>query len=85
MLKFEDNFNEIGQAPDAEYWTLETGATGWGNNELQNYTNSTDNSVIVDVGETDGDTDGSDDGVNGAPRDHRQARGWGDHIGPGEV
>ena len=68
MLKFEDNFDEIGQAADAEYWTLETGATGWGNNELQNYTNSTDNSVIVDVGVTDGDTDGSDDGVNGALR-----------------
>ena len=68
VLKFEDNFDEIGQAPDAAHWTLETGASGWGNNELQNYTNSTDNSVIVDVGVADGDTDRTDDGVNGALR-----------------
>ena len=66
VLKFEDNFDEIGQGPDTEHWTLETGATGWGNNELQNYTNSTNNSVIVDVGVTDGDTDRANDGVNGA-------------------
>ena len=65
VLSFEDNFDQIGQAPDAEHWTLETGASGWGNNELQNYTNSTDNSVIVDVGVTDGDTDQANDGVNG--------------------
>ena len=57
ILKFEDNFDDIGQAPDAAHWTLETGATGWGNKELQNYTDSTDNSVIVDVGVADGDTD----------------------------
>ena len=68
VLAFEDNFDEIGQAPDAEHWTLETGATGWGNQELQNYTNSTDNSVIVDVGVADGDTDQANDGVNGALR-----------------
>ena len=68
VLKFEDNFDDIGKAPDAQHWTLETGATGWGNNELQNYTNSTGNSVIVDVGVTDGDTDRVTDGVNGALR-----------------
>ena len=68
ILKFEDNFDEIGQAPDAGHWTLETGASGWGNQELQNYTNSTDNSIIVNVGVADGDTDRTDDGVNGALR-----------------
>ncbi len=68
ILKFEDNFDEIGEAPDAGHWTLETGATGWGNQELQNYTNSIDNSVIVDVGVADGDTDRANDGVNGALR-----------------
>lgn len=66
VLKFEDNFDNIGQGPDSEYWTLETGATGWGNNELQNYTNSTTNSKIVDIGVDDGDTDRANDGVNGA-------------------
>ena len=66
ILAFEDNFDDIGQTPDDAHWTLETGATGWGNQELQNYTNSTDNSIIVDLGVADGDTDSSDDGINGA-------------------
>ena len=65
-LAFEDNFDEIGQQPNPEHWTHETGATGWGNGELQNYTNSADNSVIVDVGVADGDTDSVADGINGA-------------------
>ena len=66
QLAFEDNFNEIGQQPDPEHWTHETGGHGWGNGEVQNYTTSTDNSIIVDVGAADGDTDGVNDGVNGA-------------------
>ena len=80
MLKFEDNFDEIGQAPDDAHWTLETGNgqtlnedtgvlegnAGWGNNELQNYQDGLDDAQIVNVGVADGDTDGSDDGINGA-------------------
>ena len=66
VLSFEDNFDHIGQAPDPTHWTLETGDHGWGNQELQNYTDSTDNAVIVDVGVTGGDTDRTDDGKNGA-------------------
>lgn len=31
------------------FWNYEQGATGWGNNELQNYTSSTDN-VHIDTG-----------------------------------
>jgi len=34
---WEDNFSSNG-APDASKWTLETGGGGWGNNELQYYT-----------------------------------------------
>ncbi len=36
---WEDDFNGSG-APDANKWVLETGGSGWGNNELQNYTAS---------------------------------------------
>ena len=68
VLAFEDNFDDIGQVPDPTYWTLETGATGWGNNELQNYQNGSDDAQIIDIGVADGDTDGSNDGINGALR-----------------
>lgn len=36
---WEDDFNSNG-APDPAKWVLETGGSGWGNNELQNYTAS---------------------------------------------
>ena len=82
VLKFEDNFDNIGQAPDAAHWTLETGNgqtlnedtgelegnAGWGNNELQVYEDDLDDVQIVDMGVADGDTDRSDDGINGALR-----------------
>ncbi|MCL3862972.1 glycoside hydrolase family 16 protein [Actinotalea sp. K2] len=35
-----------GAAPDASVWNHETGAHGWGNNELQNYTTSRANSAL---------------------------------------
>ena len=37
VLTWSDEFNE--SIVDADNWTFETGASGWGNNELQNYTN----------------------------------------------
>jgi beta-glucanase (GH16 family) len=40
-LVWEDEFT--GTALNTSNWTHETGAGGWGNNELQNYTNSTAN------------------------------------------
>ena len=36
-LSWADEFD--GSSLNTNYWTFETGATGWGNNELQNYTN----------------------------------------------
>lgn len=68
-LAFEDNFDEVGFQPNPEHWTYDAGRTGWGNNELQNYTTSTDNSIIVDLmagGSGELDTDGTADGKNGA-------------------
>ena len=40
-LKWSDEFNDGGL--DQTKWVYEQGASGWGNNELQNYTNSTEN------------------------------------------
>jgi len=43
-LVWEDEFNGTnGTLPDATKWTYDLGANGWGNNELENYTNSTAN------------------------------------------
>ncbi|GAB2796874.1 beta-glucanase (GH16 family) [Hymenobacter luteus] len=43
-LIWKDEFD--GGTIDQTKWTHELGASGWGNNELQNYTNSTDNSYL---------------------------------------
>jgi len=45
QLVWSDEFD--GPGIDMSNWTFETGATGWGNNELQYYTNG-DNAEIVD-------------------------------------
>jgi beta-glucanase (GH16 family) len=42
-----DEFNTNG-APDPSKWTFETGGNGWGNNELEYYTNG--NNAVVDNG-----------------------------------
>ncbi len=46
-LVFSDEFNTAG-APDPSKWGYDigTGNGGWGNNELQYYTNSSDNSIV---------------------------------------
>ncbi len=44
-LVWSDEFNGVG-APVSEKWGFETGAGGWGNNELQNYTSSRENSYV---------------------------------------
>jgi beta-glucanase (GH16 family) len=46
-LSWSDEFDgAAGSAPDPATWNLETGAGGWGNNELQNYTSSRENSAL---------------------------------------
>ncbi|GLU47159.1 endo-1,3-beta-glucanase [Nocardiopsis ansamitocini] len=46
-LVWSDEFNgAAGSAPDPSKWTHETGAHGWGNQELQNYTTSRGNSAL---------------------------------------
>ncbi|UOR06059.1 glycoside hydrolase family 16 protein [Hymenobacter aerilatus] len=45
-LIWSDEFNGSG-AIDGTKWTAETGGSGWGNNELQYYTTSTENAYMV--------------------------------------
>jgi beta-glucanase (GH16 family) len=46
-LVWSDDF-EYNGAPDNEKWGYDIGGHGWGNNELQNYTNSRTNSFVQD-------------------------------------
>ncbi len=43
---FADEFNYTG-APDTSKWKYDTGGNGWGNNELENYTNSINNASVA--------------------------------------
>lgn len=44
-LVMEDNF-DIDGAPNPNIWTFDIGGNGWGNNELQYYTDRADNVVV---------------------------------------
>ena len=46
-LVFEDNFDVDG-TPDPHKWTYDLGGNGWGNNELQNYTDRPENVMVQD-------------------------------------
>jgi len=46
-LVWSDEFNYEG-APDPDKWNFEIGASGWGNNELQYYTDRLDNAQVAD-------------------------------------
>ncbi len=46
-LVWSDEFNGTdGAAPDSSKWTYDTGGNGWGNNELECYTNLTQNAQV---------------------------------------
>ncbi len=44
-MVWEDDFNTDG-APDTAKWTYDLGAGGWGNGELQTYTNTAENAIV---------------------------------------
>jgi beta-glucanase (GH16 family) len=46
QLVWSDEFS--GSSVNLNWWTFELGAGGWGNNELQSYTNSADNAFVTD-------------------------------------
>jgi beta-glucanase (GH16 family) len=46
-LVWSDEFNgAAGAAPDSTKWTYDLGASGWGNHELESYTDSPENSFL---------------------------------------
>jgi beta-glucanase (GH16 family) len=45
ILVWSDEFDRDG-APDSDKWNYSTGGNGWGNAELQNYTNKRENSEV---------------------------------------
>ncbi|MEW6566376.1 MAG: glycoside hydrolase family 16 protein [Spirochaetota bacterium] len=45
-LVWSDEFNGTSDAPDSSKWTYDLGAGGWGNNEVQTYTNTRTNSFV---------------------------------------
>jgi beta-glucanase (GH16 family) len=48
-LVWNDEFNQSnGSTPDRSKWVIETGGNGWGNNELEYYTNRVQNVQIQD-------------------------------------
>lgn len=49
VLTWSDEFNGAnGSLPDASKWVMETGGGGWGNNELESYTNRSQNAHVQD-------------------------------------
>jgi beta-glucanase (GH16 family) len=50
QLAWADSFNTYTGLPDPAKWAYETGASGWGNNELENYTASRLENARVDSG-----------------------------------
>ena len=48
-LIWSDEFDSPG-APNPAKWGYDTGAGGWGNNEVQNYTNRSDNVIVTPEG-----------------------------------
>src|SRR5258708_16320079 len=46
-LVWSDEFNGAdGSSPDSSKWTYDIGGNGWGNNEIEDYTNSAPNAQI---------------------------------------
>ncbi len=47
VLTWSDEFNGAdGSLPASSKWVMETGGDGWGNNELETYTNRTQNAHL---------------------------------------
>jgi beta-glucanase (GH16 family) len=47
-LVWSDEFSGDSSEPDKEKWDYSTGGNGWGNGEVQNYTNKRENSFVKD-------------------------------------
>jgi beta-glucanase (GH16 family) len=74
-LVWSDEFSgPDGSSPDSSKWTFDTGGNGWGNNELESYTNRTQNAQLkggnlVITAQKENYT-----GADGIPRNYTSAR-----------
>ena len=58
-LVWTEDFNQsVGSGVDTATWNYDTGNGGWGNNEIQNYTTSTNNVYIADMSADSQSSDG---------------------------
>jgi beta-glucanase (GH16 family) len=74
-LVWSDEFEGAnGSSPDAAKWTYDIGGGGWGNNELQTYTNRTENARIEDGALLIQAVKESFTGADGIRRDYTSAR-----------
>src|ERR1700690_2427412 len=54
QLVWSDEFNgPAGSQPNSKYWTYDLGNNGWGNNELETYTNAAENAHMDGQGHLD--------------------------------
>src|ERR1017187_5576208 len=78
-LLWSDEFNgPAGSQPDATYWTYDLGNNGWGNQELENYTNAAENAHMDGLGHLDIHVENRSPGVD--PSARRKTEG----LFPGE-
>jgi len=74
-LVWSDEFNgPNGSAPDPAKWTLETGGKGWGNNELESYTDRLQNAYQQDGNLVIKVLAEKYTGADGVPRNYTSAR-----------
>ena len=74
-LTWSDEFGGAnGSLPDSSKWVMETGGNGWGNNELETYTNRTQNAHVQDGNLVITAAKETYTGTDGITRDYTSAR-----------
>jgi len=75
VLTWSDEFSGAnGSLPDAAKWVMETGGAGWGNNELESYTNRSQNAHVQDGNLVITAIKENYTGPDGIPRQYTSAR-----------
>lgn len=75
VVVWSDEFSAAnGSLPDSAKWAMETGGSGWGNNELETYTNRAQNAHVQDGNLVITATKETYTGNDGITRDYTSAR-----------
>src|SRR5258708_30536432 len=75
VLTWSDEFTGTnGSLPDSSKWVMETGGNGWGNNELESYTNRTQNVHVQNGNLGITANKGKYTGADGIAREYTSAR-----------